>query len=207
MSIINEALKKTQAHLKEKTAVIADERFSWRPPITEQPIIPPRPSEGFAQQPSPPMAKQITKKWHIIILAEIVLFLVAASVIFVLQPRVFHAFLQPPAIGPTLQKSHAVSAQRPQVNTSASPDGLATSSANLAVNPSPTSWGSKPTDLVLSGIMMNQNKMVALINNEIYELGDEIDGKKITKITLNQVELRDDKGLTILDVRQKKGSR
>ena len=50
---------------------------------------------------------------------------------------------------------------------------------------------------------MMGSKHVALINDEIYELGERINGMTITKITLKNVELYDGKNVVILDVRSK----
>lgn len=52
----------------------------------------------------------------------------------------------------------------------------------------------KPTQenpLILSGTMMTGDKWVALINNEIYEVGETVDGKKIININLDKVEIQD----------------
>ena len=43
-------------------------------------------------------------------------------------------------------------------------------------------------ELILSGTSLIDGKRVALINEEIYEVGDIINGKKITSINLNRVE-------------------
>jgi len=49
----------------------------------------------------------------------------------------------------------------------------------------------KSNDLVLNGTSLIDEKYAALINDEIYEVGDIINGKKITLIDLNKVELQD----------------
>ena len=59
----------------------------------------------------------------------------------------------------------------------------------------------KTGDLVLNGISFIDGRNVALINDEIYEVGDSIDGKKITSIGLNKVELRDDEKIVTIKVR------
>jgi hypothetical protein len=49
--------------------------------------------------------------------------------------------------------------------------------------------------------METGNERVALINDDVYALGDTVDGKKITSITLKEVTLQDKSGaLTILKV-------
>lgn len=49
----------------------------------------------------------------------------------------------------------------------------------------------KPAELVLNGIMMMDNEKAALINNRIYHVDDEIEGKKVVNITLDKVELEE----------------
>jgi len=58
----------------------------------------------------------------------------------------------------------------------------------------------KSGKLVLNGTSLIDGKRVALINDEIYEAGEMIDGKKITSINLNRVELRDNEKITTLRV-------
>ena len=61
----------------------------------------------------------------------------------------------------------------------------------------------QPTEknpLILSGTMMMGDKRVALINNEIYEVGESVEGKKIINITLEKVELLDGPNTLILKV-------
>ena len=58
----------------------------------------------------------------------------------------------------------------------------------------------KPGELVLSGTSLIDGKRVALVNNEIYEIGEVIDGKKITSINLNKIELSDDERIITLRV-------
>lgn len=59
----------------------------------------------------------------------------------------------------------------------------------------------RPDDLVLNGISFVGGKKVALINDEIYEAGDIVNGKTITSIGLNEVKLRDDEKIFTIKVR------
>ncbi len=52
-------------------------------------------------------------------------------------------------------------------------------------------------DLVLSGTMMMEDKRVALINDEVYEVGDTINGNRIMSISLKKVEIMNPKGKTV----------
>lgn len=47
-----------------------------------------------------------------------------------------------------------------------------------------------PTNLVLNGIMMEGQHRVAVINDQTYEVGDRIDDKKITAISIDRVTLQ-----------------
>lgn len=59
-----------------------------------------------------------------------------------------------------------------------------------------------PNTIVLSGITMMGDKRVALINNEIYQLGESVQGKKIVSISIEKVELEDSTGnITTLKVK------
>ena len=57
---------------------------------------------------------------------------------------------------------------------------------------------------VLNGIMLRGQKIVALINDDIYEAGEFVDGKEIIKITPEAVQLKDDTNIITLSVRKKK---
>jgi len=48
--------------------------------------------------------------------------------------------------------------------------------------------------LTLSGIMTMDNRRVALINGKIYEAGETVNNKKITNISLQNVEVTDENG-------------
>ena len=56
----------------------------------------------------------------------------------------------------------------------------------------------KPGELVLNGTSLIDGKRVALINDEIYEIGEIINGKQITSINLNKIELRDNEKIITL---------
>lgn len=51
-----------------------------------------------------------------------------------------------------------------------------------------------PAKLVLGGTVILGNKRAAIINDEIYETGGIVDGKKIISISLEKVELQDERG-------------
>jgi len=59
----------------------------------------------------------------------------------------------------------------------------------------------KPGDLVLNGISTIDGKRVALINDEIYRVGEIVNNKTITNIGHDTVELRDDEEIITIKVR------
>ena len=56
----------------------------------------------------------------------------------------------------------------------------------------------KPGELVLSGTSIIENKRVAIINGDIYEQGDIVDGYRIVKVELQKVELEDAEGDAVI---------
>lgn len=68
------------------------------------------------------------------------------------------------------------------------------------VNQIPKKRTYKPGELVLNGTSLIDGRRVALINDEIYEIGEVIDGKKITSINLNKIELSDNETVVTLRV-------
>jgi len=58
----------------------------------------------------------------------------------------------------------------------------------------------KAGDLVLNGISVIDGTKVALINDEIYQVGDIVNGKEITRIDRDAVELRNDEMIFTIKV-------
>jgi len=59
----------------------------------------------------------------------------------------------------------------------------------------------KAGDLVLNGISVIDGEKVVLINDEIYQVGDVVNKKRITNIGKTEVELRDDEKIYTIKVR------
>ena len=59
----------------------------------------------------------------------------------------------------------------------------------------------KPGELILNGISTIDGKKVALINDEIYEIGGSINGKEIINIGVDRVELTDNRKIFTIKVR------
>lgn len=219
MSIINEALKKTQTNLndlKERTVTVADDRISvgqktWQSPAAQpSQTFTQAPSSAPAATPAPQTKRTSSKRWYLIVIAEILVLGLAAWVLFIFQPQLFRSSLHPKR-SPTVRKSITTTAQPkpaaplPQPAPAAGmpiPPGQKLPAGKEPIAKIKFSMGAPAKNLVLNGIMMDQSKMVALINGEIYEVGDYIGDQRINKITLNRVELRDGDNVTILEVRE-----
>jgi len=59
----------------------------------------------------------------------------------------------------------------------------------------------KPGDLVLNGISIIDGQKVALINDEIYQIGDTVSNKEIISIGRGEVKLQDDDKIYTIKVR------
>lgn len=211
MSIINEALKKTQDNLeilKEKTTAVTNGRIP-QGQKTWQELTQPS-SVARAPKPSPMPAPAVTrtspslpepnvptkpagKRWYIIVFTEILILCLAAWTLFVIQPRLFRSSSR---INSSSPAGRPISPQPAPATQSVPAPGM---SPEIKF-PMGASFKNNP---VLNGIMLNQNKVVALINGEIYEVGDYLNGKKVTKITMDRVELQDENEVLTLSVRDR----
>lgn len=178
MSIINEALKKTQQDLKKKDATVSVKTPAW--------VQHPAPQPAAAAIFTNPSLEQKKKNWHTIVLWELLALCVIGAVLFSLQPQIFDAFNKGNIPPPPIQ---TVSAS-PQRQTPAV-------SIARPVRPPPNA-------IILNGIMKTGNKWTALMNDEIYEEGDYIKNKKIDKISAEGVTLVDGKRTIFLSARHKK---
>lgn len=79
--------------------------------------------------------------------------------------------------------------------------GKTRSSRHLIAKHIPKKRIYKPGDLVLNGISFIDGTKVALINDEIYQVGDVVNNKEITSISDGTVELRNDEKIFTIKVR------
>jgi len=62
-----------------------------------------------------------------------------------------------------------------------------------------------PADaFIINGVMVENNKTVALINNEIFEVGETVNGKKILNITLDRIDVLENGEIKSFPVGRKK---
>lgn len=151
MSIINEALKKTQTRLESTKATAC--------PKTPLPLK----KEGQPEE------KNV---WLWIALIAISAGFAGCVVVFILFTNSSNRTL------PNLPITK-INEQKPTV-TSIAPKNppLNSPSKKKSIN-----------GLVLNGIITTGRDHTALINDSIYKVGDDIDGKKITQITADKVEV------------------
>lgn len=213
MSIINEALKKTQTNLdniKEKAPPVTEDRVSsgqkaWQQPASQpsRTFTPAVPSSAPVVSPDPqaqrasPRGKSAGKRWYLIVLAEILVLGLAAWTLFIFQPQLFRSSHQAKKTSPAGNGITRIQQPNPVALSPQSPPLMPTMSPATRSPARPLG----KSNLVLNGIMIKQNKMIALINGGIYETGDFVAGKEIKKITLDRVELTDGEEVTTLSVR------
>ena len=173
MSIINEALKKTQSEFSEKEGQDVSNLYEKLHTKVEPETDKEPGTKTPEARPQLPSSSQIP----------------ILLIIFVLLVGVFVA---------------TRSTETKKSSSSTKPINPIKKIASLIHVPKPTPQPKsipkqvyKKGELVLNGTMkVDHNKTVALINNEIYQVGDSIDGKQIMSITMEGVELTD-KGKTI----------
>lgn len=193
MSIIHDALKKTQVEL---------ERRQWRQ--TKSSAQPPAALPEFVSAASPDPAPSVQPKKTTLYTAGLVcLFVVIAGFLFALVDLSWNRFpsISPHAPFPFRSYQPASVATAPlEKNAPASLPAIRQNNPAV-INKSAAAQEA----LVLTGTMMIGKTRVALINGENYEIGDSIDNKKIVNITLEKVELLKNNGeITTLHVRRKR---
>lgn len=187
MSIIHDALKRAQNEFKKKEKENPNTENSTTPEIYNKlrsKTTPPIKSAEHEELQQPPQTQSEVEKTHKKKLNITFISLIAVFSLFI---GVFISFLI--------------------VLLNQSPTRESTDEAKPAKSSSKKSTKRKSSiqknELLLSGTMMMGEKRVALINGEIYELGESVRGKKITDVTLKNVELTDETGAkTSLSVRR-----
>jgi len=188
MSIINDALKKAQLSFKKKddspekkpepqasqSALNVYERFYKNQQDLKNVAAASRDSKHNPSGKKTPKL-QSTKKWIQISSAAIIFLLFAYGSFFFLS-----------WYKPTRNFFHSIE--------------KSSTSRTRSAQQAPKKRKYKPGELVLNGTSLIDGKRVALINDEIYEIGEMVNGKKITSINLNQIELLDNETIITLKV-------
>lgn len=192
MSIINEALKKAQTdlHLKKKKTPVTADDLAWTQRIEQEITTAVRPCDCA---PISGEKKSKSGYWYALVLLEICSFCAIVWILFILQPQIFNSSARENAA----PKSGTPSPQPPPVPAQSSPP-------SPLQTKTPSAKRNFPNNLVLNGTMVVDNQRVALINGEIYEVGDYINGKKIVDISLEKVDLLSGDDVISLSVRPKK---
>ena len=176
MSIIHDALKKTQKNLNN---------------ITQHNI-----SKNTEENSSKNNSMKILDETKIIAVktpknhsAIIIFCLIIITIVLVASTVISFLKTKSPS---TSRKTASKITQEP---TSQSIKTTAKPSTKTSINTKPHQPGQS---LVLNGTLMANDKKAALINNELYEIGESIEGKTISNIFLNKVELLDKNGTTTI---------
>jgi len=198
MSIINDALKKTQQNLNPTTDAKAKDQ-SAAPPSESQPQLgderfarpagltpsagtanfsnPPPPQPSYAPLPSAAKPATGSKKVQPNRTGQLLLVLVIAAGFFAYQQGYFKKTALKLPDFPFLQKEKKNGTKR------------SSSRPLMRQAPAKAAVPQNPGELTLNGITDLGEKVVALINNQIYEVGDSVLGMKIIAIEKNAVQL------------------
>jgi len=188
MSIIHDALKKVQQQLTPPSPKTDD--IQIQTPTTDEepveyldstaPIAPPKPK--------PPIKNKIQSMYVVTCTVLITLAVTIASGTYIYQqcqndiPKVQN--LAKKSFDKLIHKK-----ELPEFKPLAPPP--LKSLAQLTVNPATTKTPSptklEPITLDIHGIMANASGNLVLINDQVYQEGDEIDGTKIVKINLDSI--------------------
>lgn len=203
MSIINEALKKLQNQISHSNPKISSEPSVIQPQQTEltaaqqagfQPI--PEPASAQPLQSAPQPSGQRAKESRLVLILGILCLLTALFAPVVNKQSVMGMLLAklPKNINfPKIQKPQtpaaALAASVPQPEKRQEPiqkiiqTFTAPAAAKSSANP--------PSRLSINGVMTHGTQNLVLIDGQVYEEGEEVDGVKIIKIT--------SKGATVLE--------
>jgi hypothetical protein len=170
MSIIHDALKKVQTDLTRKNDSLPPAAVQ-KTEKRETLISPKVEMSRTPCSPASPQVRQTRSAWNF---SKDIIFL--ASGFFILLFGWGH-FIQPLTI----------TALPPTESAYQTPEHNSHPPASTA--PEPVIPEEQP--LVVSGIMAMDDKHVALINDAIYEAGEEIEGQRILEITMEKVRIFD----------------
>ena len=175
MSIIHDALKKAQKDLQKQDDLTPDDIAANLHAYDHQ---------DAASQTS----SQTSSKKNKVLVGLICVFFLAIGIFTAINIGLF-------------KESASSSSEVVQTQVKETTKKIAAFLPKKEVAPAPVVQQNDDT-LQLKGTMLTNNKYVALINNEIYEIGEYIDSAKIINITLEKVELLDDTQIRTLYVKK-----
>jgi hypothetical protein len=200
MSIIHDALKKVQQSLTPKTSEPptppsgTDQKgatYLYATPPSEETIEHLEPQTASPKKSSPNKIKSF--------LAFLCAIAITAGSIWYLYHQ-FQDYI--PRLQRTVKKSYYQLIHKEEVPDfkTKKPEDLVPL-AKITINPPASSTAANtttpapaplPTTLNVHGIMANASGNLALINNRVYQEGDEVDGAKIIKINLDSITVNID---------------
>lgn len=179
MSIINDALKKVQQSLQHSRP-----SRHGGPDPSSPPEAGPQNTEMMDQLSNltptgPKSAFSFFKEWR-----DTAILLMCFAICIILFFLILYLFRQNPTVPPpkTAPASTAVQ-KRPE--------------------PPPVSAVPDQDGIIVTGVMKMGSENMALINNEIYEVGEMIDGARIITIEMDRVEIMKDGNIQVLRVHGK----
>ena len=211
MSIIHDALKKVQASLDRSYGRVTKNTYVSADPIS------------VAPQENIKVDKTVSRPAHTVpnqtsirtlfIFGNVIL--VCAGIILVLVLKLLDQGKAAPLSNPQFEQiktqRQALTATRQLSAPSAQYAAPSVQSPVLPASPSMAAQRVSPAapelreGLYLSGTMLMDNQRVALINEDIYVIGDSVDGKEIVEISLKEVTLKGKNGeLSTLKVLNRK---
>ena len=209
MSIINDALKKTQQYLKAKEAIPSSKKNKEDPfnriDRKESPSPTILTQNSFQAQTNTLTSDHLSSKypnWILILSLIILCFSLYGIFVMLLKNILIQRNLSAKKLLPSVSLPQSpITVQQPETATVQQPEITQTPLTQSIDAPQPQE---KDTELHLSGIMTMNDKQVALIDGEIYEEGETIQGMQVHKITLDQVEIMNANGeITALTLKKK----
>ncbi len=205
MSIINDALKKTQDSLNKAESSSNEEEASKNQPTTKKTLASIEQEELNKKQNAAPgnqsdknarqknEASLLHQSPNLLLIFIFFISLLGTIVFYLPQYPKIMTFLSKsfksitPRSKPISDKKFQLSFPFPRANTTAAAPKTAAGKEKK-----------NETGLHLQGIVTMDNKQFALFNDDIYEAGAEIQGKKILNVSANQVQIQDgDKIITM----------
>jgi len=210
MSIINEALKKAQKEFKKtdkkETTQESKEQNRDISKIYEKLNKINEQLEKPVNSTTPENNSQKPKKIGKNVLAIVYIASITGAILLAVLPNVLKNISKNNT--PIIQSNIALSSPESLIPISPPPE---TNNVNVEIDDTEATNLIEAKDerpkIYLSGIMMMGAERVALINNDIYQVGESIEGMKITNITLREVELLDDDEVVYLKVKNSKKAR